>query len=126
MYQAYGLIRPNSDFTFPVLLERLKVKLPHLNLQNEGDQIVLSSEDWEIHLSLNSDPSVLTESQEIAEKIAGIEDGSDIASCNRRIEIASDSDDPVMGHFNDYLIVVEVVQSFRGVIGIEPSEPSLL
>jgi hypothetical protein len=31
-----------------------------------------------------------------------------------------------MDHFNDYLQVIEVLQSFQGVIAVDPSEPSLL
>jgi hypothetical protein len=34
--------------------------------------------------------------------------------------------DPELEHFNDYLLAVEVLQSFRGLIAVDPREPSLL
>jgi len=31
-----------------------------------------------------------------------------------------------MDHFNDYVLAVEVLQSFKGLIAVDPREPSLL
>jgi hypothetical protein len=31
-----------------------------------------------------------------------------------------------MEHFNDYLLVVEVLKTFDGLIAVDPNEPSLL
>jgi hypothetical protein len=31
-----------------------------------------------------------------------------------------------MDHFNDYLRVIEALQTFQGVIPVDPREPSLL
>jgi hypothetical protein len=31
-----------------------------------------------------------------------------------------------MKHFNDYLLAVEVLQSFKGLIAVDPTEPALL
>jgi hypothetical protein len=87
---------------------------------------MLSSEDWEIHLTLEDGPAVLEESIRIAEQISGAEDELGIRACNRRIEVASDVPDPKMEHFDDYLKVIEVLQTFRGVVLVDPEEPSLL
>jgi hypothetical protein len=31
-----------------------------------------------------------------------------------------------MAHFKDYLSVIEVLQTFKGMIAVDPNEPSLL
>ena len=126
MYSAFGLLKPDSDFTMTEAATRLAAKFPSFAVEKNPDTIVVSSADWEIHLTLNEAPSVLDESREIAEHIGGEEDAKDIAMCARRIELASDIQDPEMEHFNDYLLAVEVLQSFRGLIAVDPREPSLL
>jgi hypothetical protein len=126
MYSAFGLLTPDSNFTMTEAAKRLSAKFPSFAVEQTGDTIVVSSADWEIHLSLNQSPTVLVESREIAGHIGGSEDAKDIAVCARRVEIASDIPDPEMDHFNDYLFVVEVLQSFKGLIAVDPREPSLL
>jgi hypothetical protein len=126
MYQAYGLLQPGNDFNWNTAVERLRSRLPHLSGQRDGDRLILSSADWEIHLVLNTSATVLQESADIAEKIAGDIDGADIARCDGRIEVASDVSDPFIEHFNDFLGVVEVLRSFKGVIAVDPREPSLM
>jgi hypothetical protein len=126
MYQAYGLLQPGNDFNWNAAIERLRARLPHLTGRRDGDRLILSSADWEIHLVLNAGAAVLQESADIAEKIAGDVDGTDMARCDRRIEVASDVPDPFMEHFNDFLGVVEVLQSFKGLIAVDPREPSLM
>jgi hypothetical protein len=126
MYQAFGLLQPGNDFSWDVAVERLRARLPYLTVQRRPNGVMLTGVDWEIHLGLNSGPAVLQESQEIAEKIAGQIDGADIARCDSRIEVASDVPDPFMEHFNDFLGVVEVLRSFRGVVAVDPREPSLM
>ena len=77
-------------------------------------------------MTLVTSPQVLQESREIEEKIGGDEDDLGIANCDRRVEVASDIPDPEMDHFNEYLLVIEVLQSFKGIIAVDPKEPSLL
>ena len=125
MYRAYGLLQASTDFTLKEAATRLQVRFPDCTITPSGNQITLVKGDWEIFLVENADSSVLAESAELAEKIAGA-DGSEIAACARRVEVSSDIPDPFMEHFNDYLIVIEVLQSFRGVIAVDPKEPSLM
>jgi len=125
MYRAYGLLQASSDFTLDEAVNRLKSRFPGFSATRAGNQISLVKDDWEIFLAENADPAVLAESAELAEKIAG-EDGSEIAACARRVEVYSDISDPFMEHFNDYLVVIEVLQSFRGVIAVDPNEPALM
>ncbi len=126
MYAAYGLLKPDSDFTTKEAAKRLAAKFPSFKVAEQAGAVVLSSADWEIYLRLNDSPAVLEESREIAGHIGGAEDAKDIAACARRVELASDIPDPEMEHFNDYLLAVEVLQSFKGLIAVDPREPSLL
>lgn len=126
MYQAHLLLEPGTDFTFEEAQKRLAARFPGFTLQSGAGALVLAHGDWEIHLRFNSGPDVLADSQALAERISGQEDGRDIASIDRRVEIASDVPDPEMDHFNDYLTVLETLQTFRGVIAVDPREPSLL
>jgi len=126
MYQAFGLLKPDSDFTLTETAKRLAEKFPAFSVVHSGEKLTLSSEDWEIQLTLVTSPQVLQESREIEEKIGGDEDNLGISNCDRRVEVVSDTPDPELNHFNDYLSVIEVLQSFKGIIAVDPSEPSLL
>ncbi len=126
MYSAFGLLTAQSDFTMAEAARRLAVKLPAFQVEHNGDTILAASPDWEIHMTLNESPTVLDESREMAERIGGAEDAMDLAACMRRVELGSDIPDPMMEHFNDYLFALEVLQSFKGVIAVDPREPSLL
>lgn len=125
MYRAYGLLQASTDFTLDEAVNRLKARFPGFTITRDGSQVTIAKDDWEIFLIENTDASVLSESAELAERIAGA-DGSEIAACARRVEVSSDIPDPMMEHFNDYLIVIEVLQSFGGVIAIDPKEPALI
>jgi hypothetical protein len=126
MYRAFGLLKPDSDFTMAEAARRLSTRFPKYTVERTVDTITVSSPDWEIHLVLNETPAVLEESGEIAAHIGGDEDAQDIAACGRRVELSSDTPDPEMDHFNDYLLAIEVLQSFQGLIAVDPREPSLL
>lgn len=126
MYRAFGLLKPDSDFTLTEAAQRLSARFPTYTVEQKGDTIAVSSANWEIRLVLNESPEVIEESQEIAAHIGGSDDARDIAACGRRVEVGSDMPDPEMEHFNDYLITIEVLQSFEGLIAVDPREPSLL
>jgi hypothetical protein len=126
MYSAFGLLKSDTDFTLAEAAKRLAAKFPSFDVKQRADGVVVSSADWEIHLALNDAPAVLEESREMAGHIGGAEDAKDIAACARRVELESDIPDPEMEHFNDYLLAVEVLQSFKGLIAVDPEEPSLL
>ncbi len=126
MYHAYGLLLPSSNFTLAAAAQKLAALLPSFKQALVPQQLQLTSGDWEIHLTLQEGPEVLQESAQIAEQIGGAEDELGIRTCNRRVDVASDIPDPEMDHFNHYLQIIEVLQTFQGVIPVDPSEPSLL
>jgi hypothetical protein len=126
MYLAFGLLQPGNDFTIDAAAARLATRFPDATISREGDQVTVSQDEWEMELALATGPHVLAESVEIAEKIGGGEDAGDIASCASRVEIWSETPDPMMEHFNEFLFVVEVLQSFRGLIAVDPKEPAFM
>ncbi|MCI0379692.1 MAG: hypothetical protein L0215_18970 [Gemmataceae bacterium] len=126
MYQAFGLLKPDTNFTLAAAAKKLAGTFPGWKLEQAPSQITLSKDAWEIHLRMRDGPEVLEESRRIADHIGGADEELGISSCSRRVEVASDMPDPEMDHFNDYLMVIEVLQSFQGLIPVDPQEPSLL
>ena len=128
MYHAYGLLQPNTDFTLDEAVARLTARFPGYSVTRHGDQITVSKGDWEIELAVVSGSQVRSESEGFAGDIAGLEpaEAANIAACDRRVEVWSDTPDPSMEHFNEYLFVIDVLKSFRGVIVVDPKEPALL
>ena len=126
MYHAYGLLLPSSDFTLAAAAPRLAKVFPALQQTQSDGKLSLTSPAWEIHLTLEQGPEILEESRRIAEHVGGTEDELGIRTCERRVNVMTDVPDPEMEHFNDYLQVIEVLQSFKGVIPVDPQEPSLL
>jgi len=128
MYRAFGLLQPGTDFALDQASARLAAKFPGYSVARRGDQITVAKGDWEIELALVAGPHVATESEGLVGKLAGLEpaEAGALTGSDRRVEVWSDTPDPFMEHFNDYLGVVEVLKSFRGVVAVDPHEPSLL
>jgi hypothetical protein len=91
-----------------------------------GGRVTVRRGDWEIELSLAAGPAVLAESAELAERIAGLEDGQGLAACDRRVEVWSDTPDPFVEHLSDFHAVIDVLRSFPGVTAVDPAEPALM
>lgn len=126
MYRAYGLLQPGSDFDLHAAAERLQARFPDYTVLLADGQITVAKANWEIELRLNADLTVLPESIGYAEKIAGLSDGADIETCDRRVEVWSDTPDPFVEHLADFHAVLEVLRTFTGVIPIDPKEPALM
>ncbi len=128
MYRAYGLLRPESDFTIDQAQARLTAKFPGFAVTRDTNQIVVSKGEWWIALALVSGPEIKMEIEGLVGHLAGLEPAEAVilAESDRRIEVWTDVSDPFMEHFNDYLFVVEVLKSFSGLLAVDPKEPSLL
>jgi hypothetical protein len=128
MYRAIGLLRPDSDFTLGEAQARLAAKLPGFDISRDGEQIVLSKGGWWIALRIASGPDVRTETRGLVERLAGIDpaEAEEYVNSGRRVEVWTDVSDPEMEHFNDYIFVVEVLQSFKGVLAVDPKGPGVL
>ncbi len=122
-YEAFGLLEPDSNFSMDVAAGRLAAQFPGWALRYEGSNISLASGNWTIRLFLNSEASVIEESREIAQILPGM--AAAIARCNRRVEVSS-APDPNMDYFNDYVFVIHVLESFEGVITLDPREPCFI
>ena len=127
MYQAYLLLQPDTDFTLEAAQAKLAEKFPKLVSARAGDEVNFTGDEWDFYVRMNQGPEVLAESEKFAETLAGDGDeGRIIAAIDRRAEIGSDVPDREMDHFEDYLTLLDSLRSFKGVIPIDPSEPSLL
>ena len=128
MYRAYGLLKPDSDFNLDLAIARITPRFPGYSITRTGDQITISKGDWEIELALVSGAHIPAETQGITEKIAGMEatDTEVLLRSDRRVEVWSETPDPFMEHFNDFLKVVEVLKSFNGLVAVDPHERALL
>ncbi|OWK47279.1 hypothetical protein [Fimbriiglobus ruber] len=127
MYRAYGLLLPSSDFTVDEAFRRLTVRFPQYSVLLGGNgQITVESDVWEIEVALVDGPHVLNESQGFAEHIAGVSELGNVASCDRRVEVWSDTPDAEMAHLKDFQDLIEVLKTFTGVIVVDPKERQLL
>lgn len=125
MYRAYGLLQPGSDFSLEAAEGRLRARFPGYTVARKGEQITVSKGDWEIELRLNAEPYVAAESEGLAGRLPGADDAA-VRGCDRRVEVWSDTPDPTLEHFNEYLAVIEVLKTFAGLIAVDPKEPSLI
>lgn len=128
MYRAFGLLKPDTDFNLDQAVTRLTPRFPGYRITRTGDQISIGKDDWEIELALVSGPQIATEIQGVTDKLAGFDpaEAEAVIGTGRRVEVWSDTPDPFMERFNDFLTVVEVLKSFNGLIAVDPHEPSLL
>lgn len=126
MYRAYGLLKPNTEFTLDAAAPKLAAVLPNLTPSREEGCLQFGNDEWEIHLKVNTAPEVLDESIVMAGHISGAEDELGIRTCAARVEVSSDVIDEGMAYFGDFLKVVDVLKSIPGVIMVEPEGPSLM
>lgn len=128
MYRALGLLRPDTDFSLDEARARLAAQLPGFSVTREADRIVLARGEWWIAVALVTGPDVRDETEGLVGHLAGVEseEAEVLASSDRRVEVGTDVSDPFMEHFNDYLVVIEVLKSFNGLLAVDPNEPGLL
>jgi hypothetical protein len=126
MYHAFALLQPDSNLTLPATASKLKAAFPNFDVEQSSAEIVLANDSWDYHLLLESGPDVLNESQSLARRIVGLDDDSPLGSCDRRLNMSSDTPDPFMEHFDDHFKVLEALRGFKGVILVDPNEPALL
>lgn len=119
-YQAIVFLQEGSDFDVDVAAGRLSEQFPEMEVVRKGNGITVSNEDWRINLHLAEEPFVAEENREMADWFAQCSTTAEIAACKRRVDVWSTEPDPQMDHFNDYLFVCHVMESFRGVILFDP------
>ncbi len=126
MYRLYGLLMTNTDITLEELMRRLTARFPKYRVSSANSQVTLASDDWEMEFRIIEGPEIQSQHTGIAEKIGGQQDARHIAACTKRVEAWSETPDPEMRHFDEFLSVVEVLKSFQGVIVVDPKEPCFM
>jgi hypothetical protein len=128
MYRVVGLLQSATDFDLDLAAARLAARLPAHAVSRTGDSVTLRKGDWEMYVAVASGPDVQTETVGLVDKLAGVEpaEAEAFAATDRRVEAWTDTPDPFMEHFDDYLGVVEVLKSFRGLLAVDPKEPGVL
>ena len=128
MYRAMGLLQANTDFSLEEAQVRLQAKFPGDTVSRNGETIVVARGEWWIAVALVSGAHIRTETEGLVGNLAGIEpaEAEALVASEKRVEVWTDVPDPYMEHFNDFLSVVEVLKSFRGLLAIDPKEPGVL
>jgi hypothetical protein len=126
MYNAHGLLTPATDFTLTTLRERLQQKFPAASVTNDGKVVKVAGADWSFQLFINDGPDIVAQHQEMAERLGSVADNPDVAKCVKRVELWSETQDPFLEHFSDYQDIVGVLQTFKGLIAVDPNEPAFL
>jgi hypothetical protein len=121
MYEHLILITFDSDFDYFRLTKYLKdfyarTDKRKVNIELQGDTLIVLVEKYPFYLLLSDEPHVLEESAEMAEAWTGDPaEKSRIAQSGRRLEMRTDRPDPEMKYFNDSLYILEAVEEFDGV-----------
>jgi len=93
-----------------------------VSVSSEETKITIQINDWKCTVAFNTSESVLVESREMAEFFAKDRpDQSEIAKSEARFEVATDAD-MEMDYFNDYVEIVEQLESYDNAKVFEPSQ----
>lgn len=126
MYHAYALLTPDSDLTLPAVASKLKARFPEVGIQQTDSDIRLNQGNWDYELIYQKGADVLTESEGLAGHIAGLDSDSPLRTCDRRLDVSSDTPDPFLEYMDNHFQVLEVLRGFKGVILVDPAGPELL
>ena len=118
-YKLLILIPPDNEITLDEIEKHLRARFERrgdVRIERKSStHIEIFFGDWRFHVYWQDEPSVVIESQEIANVFAkSRQDQEIIASCRKRITTAG-SLDPNMAHFNDYLSVYALLESLENV-----------
>jgi hypothetical protein len=125
-YKAMALLQDDSDFDLDAAATELRKTFRRMAVSREGPRITVSADRWQMHLELETEPYVLEESREIAEVLPGCPRAPEIAVCRRRVTVWSTGPDPDISHFNDYVLALNVLEDFKGVILFDPQSDKLI
>lgn len=128
MYRALGLLKPTTDFTAEEAEKRLAAKFPDFTVTRNADRVDVTKGDWWISMARVTGDYVSEETNGLVGHLAGIEpaEAEELVASDSRVEVWTDVPDPFMEHFNDYLLTVEVLKSFAGLLAVDPNEPGVL
>jgi hypothetical protein len=125
-YQAIAFLEDDTDFSLAETQARLAKPFAGATINSAGKRINISIKGWRLGLNLDDAPHVLEESMDIAQHYSKCSKSASIAKCRRRVDVSNEDDDPNMDHINDFIVVCEVLSSFKGVILLDPRSGDLL
>jgi hypothetical protein len=125
-YSLLVLLTDQTTLTLDTLAERLRKRFsydPAVLIEHKTSDVVLVQWGaWSVHIIFENEPHVVVESEDIADRFAASHPSrSEIATSKQRLCVSGD-DDPNMDHFNDFLFVMEVLESYSGVYLFDPLE----
>ena len=116
--QYYALIplANDTDLSTETLQSRLADRLPDYAVTEEGSLVTVTRDGWSLNLYLCDEDWVAVEAKEFAEMHPEWPNVEKLRESSSRVELASVGEDFAMDHFNTYLYVLDVVDTFRGVL----------
>jgi hypothetical protein len=127
-YRRTVLIPTSADIRFADVVARMQQKFARITSvavsQIQPHQLRIQASDWYLDIYWEDDAQVMEESTEIARYFASEECRSNVKSCAQRITTAATAD-PNMDHFNDYVFVLEVLESLPGVYQFDSEQGKL-
>lgn len=127
IYKVYALLKDKNNFNIDKAVALLKSNMPEYTITQEENEVTLNKSGWIFYFILNTAEYVLSESKEIAKLVEKDKITNDIAKCRSRVEIISaEGDDPDRVYFNDYSDILKIVESFNGVILVDPDDPYVI
>ena len=95
---------------------------PRLVLSDDGDELVLDLDGWQVVLGVNASGYVAAETQELVKHLPQDKDKLEaVRGSTERLEIISDEDYDEQ-HYDDYLLFLEEFEKVTGMVVVDPRE----
>ncbi len=115
-YTTFIFIKDDSDFSLEAAAKKLGA-LTSVTIQNLRERgFTVCWENWYFEVGLADEPSVLEEHQEDASNSPNDPRMHEAASCRRRVEMWSPETDYDCDYLDEYLITLEVLTGFKGLL----------
>ena len=125
-YQIIAWLQSGTDFDLNSAATRVRKYFPEAQLFTDDQSLTLVLQGWKARLFLDDLPNVALEAQEFPSLFPQCPRAAEIAQCLRRVEVLCPTDDPAMQHFDDFLLVCQALEQFRGIILFDPLSGQLI
>jgi hypothetical protein len=135
-FVVFGLLEPGSDFDIHKAFDRVCDAFKNLPdgsysedegpLSTGGNDISIDPENLGLFVILHEDSSdvpVAADSQQLATELGDAPEAAAVARCTRRIEFGFQYEDRDGSIFAEFLRLLAVLRTFRGVIFLDPRNP---
>ncbi len=136
-FVVFGLIEPNSDFDIYRAFDRICDEFKNLPdggycedegpLSTGGNDISIDPENLGLFVVLHEDSAdgpVAADSKQLAAELGDAPEAAAVARCTRRIEFGTSFADRDGSIFPEFLRLLAVLRTFRGVIFLDPRNPA--